>query len=223
MHFRRSSSGWTMCGWSSTRGPLTRPRCWATAMAVLSAILFAATHPGSRCRPWSWSTRVSVCDRTGTTPAGSRDGVDFFLNELGRAWGSGALIPFLAPESGVGDELFKDRLARAERLSVSPTDRRRDATGHPRQRPGDPVLPTVSAPTLVLHRIRQHLRAGGLGALPHSTSSVQRTSRSSAGEHLYWLGASIELLDEIEGVRHRTEGRSGRRASPLDGAVHRHR
>ena len=161
----------------------------------LVAVLFAATHPDRV----SALVLVDACARLrqdGDYPGWLDDGVEFFLTEFGSTWGSGALIPFLAPDR-VGDEPFKDRLARAERLSVSPTTAvaiqrvilDSDVRG---------VLPTVSAPTLVLHRADNTYAPAVWGGSSPSTSTAQGTSRSAGGEHLYWLGASTVLLDEVE-------------------------
>jgi class 3 adenylate cyclase len=159
------------------------------------AILFAATHPDRV----SALVLVDSCARLrqdGDYPGWLDDGVEFFLNEFGSTWGSGALIPFLAPDR-VGDEPFKERLARAERLSVSPTTAvaiqrvilDSDVRG---------VLPTISAPTLVLHRADNTYAPPVWGRFLAEHIDGARYVAVAGGEHLYWLGASTVLLDEVE-------------------------
>ena len=161
----------------------------------LVAILFAATFPERT----SALVLVDSCARLrqdGDYPGWLDDGVEFFLHQFGTAWGSGALIPFLAPDL-VGDDAFRERLARAERLSVSPTAavamQRVILDSDLRS-----VLPTVSAPTLVLHRKDNTYAPAVWGQYLARHISGSRYVELPGGEHLYWLGASASLLDEVE-------------------------
>ncbi len=161
----------------------------------LVAMLFAATFPERT----SALVLVDSCARLrkdGDYPGWTDDVVEFFLTEFGTAWGSGALIPFLAPDL-VGDDVFRERLARAERLCVSPTAAvaiQRVILDSDLRR----VLPSVSAPTLVLHRKDNMYAPAVWGQYLATHISGARYVEVPGGEHLYWLGASAFLLDEVE-------------------------
>ena len=161
----------------------------------LVAILFAATFPERT----SALVLVDTCARLradGDYPGWTDDIVEFFLTEFRTAWGSGALIPFLAPDL-VGDDGFRERLARAERLCVSPTAAvaiQRVILDSDLRR----VLPSVSAPTLVLHRKDNTYAPAVWGRYLATHISGARYVEVPGGEHLYWLGASAGLLDEVE-------------------------
>jgi class 3 adenylate cyclase len=161
----------------------------------LVSILFAATFPERT----SALVLVDSCARLrqdGDYSGWLDEGVDFFLHEFRTTWGSGALIPFLAPEL-VGDEAFRERLARAERLSVSPTA----AVAIQRVILDSDVrgaLGTVSAPTLVLHRKDNTYAPAVWGRYLAEHIDGARYVELPGGQHLYWLGASAALLDEVE-------------------------
>lgn len=161
----------------------------------LVAILFAATFP-ERTSALVLVDSCARLRRDGEYPGWLDDGVEFFLTEFRAAWGSGALIPFLAPDR-VGDDAFRERLARAERLSVSPAVavamQRIILDSDVRQ-----VLGTVSAPTLVLHRADNTYAPAVWGRYLAAHIGGARYVELPGGEHLYWLGASTALLDEVE-------------------------
>jgi class 3 adenylate cyclase len=161
----------------------------------LVSILFAATFPERT----SALVLVDSCARLrqdGDYSGWLDEGVEFFLHEFGTTWGSGALIAFLAPDL-VGDAGFLERLARAERLSVSPTA----AVAIQRVILDSDVrgaLPTVSAPTLVLHRKDNTYAPAVWGRYLAAHIGGARYVELPGGQHLYWLGATTALLDEVE-------------------------
>ena len=161
----------------------------------LVSILFAATFPERT----SALVLVDSCARLrqdGDYAGWLDDAVEFFLHEFRTTWGSGALIAILAPDM-VGDEGFRERLARAERLSVSPTA----AVAMQRVILDSDVrgaLETVSAPTLVLHRKDNTYAPAVWGRYLAAHINGARYVELPGGEHLYWLGATAALLDEVE-------------------------
>jgi DNA-binding SARP family transcriptional activator/pimeloyl-ACP methyl ester carboxylesterase len=124
----------------------------------------------------------------------SRDLVDAALPYTEEQWGTGDMLRFSAPDEPELREWF----ARYERLSASPgtalaiqrmvleTDLRW-------------LLPSVEAPTLVLHRARDHLMpvSHGRYLAEHLPRSVLCELPGSA--HLYFLGDPGDWLAPLEG------------------------
>ena len=162
----------------------------------LVSMLFAASHPErttamvlidaySRIRacedqPWGITTEV----------------LEWFLDWLEGGWGTGDFVKFVAP-SRADDQAFHRRLARAERLSISP------GTAVAIQRlvcdaDLSSVAPTISAPTLVVaHAANPYIPA------QHGRRLAERIDQARYVEmpgedHLYWVGDVDGLADEIE-------------------------
>jgi len=113
-------------------------------------------------------------------------------------WGSGEIgwVKMIAP-SRAGDEAFRDQIARLERGSVSP-----GAAAAMQLMIGKldvrPVLPAVSAPTLVLlHRANTYVPAH-FGRYLAANITSSRLIELEGADHLYWVGHADTTLDEIE-------------------------
>jgi DNA-binding SARP family transcriptional activator/class 3 adenylate cyclase/pimeloyl-ACP methyl ester carboxylesterase len=113
------------------------------------AVFFAASHPDrveALILFGAAATWTPDFDHPWGFPA---DQQQVFLNEIEARWGSGAMVPIIAP-GRVGDAAFTARAARLERMAASP------AMAVAAQRMNfdvdlRPVLPAVRVPTLVLH------------------------------------------------------------------------
>jgi pimeloyl-ACP methyl ester carboxylesterase len=167
------------------------------------SILFAATYPdrtSSLVLAESYA-RVEWDDAfltfTGSeTPATREECIEIALREIASKWGTGVFLPELAPDRA-DDEGFRAQIARLERLSVSPgvavaiqrmileVDLR-------------PVLPTISTPTLVVHRKDNAYCPAGWGRAVADGIPGARYVELPGAEHLYWMGAADDLLDEVE-------------------------
>ena len=162
----------------------------------LMSLLFAASFP-ERTRALVLIDAYARLRQSDDQPwAVPPETIDWFLDWLGKEWGTGDLARLAAP-SQAENLTFRRRLARAERLSVSPGGAvaiqrlvcDSDVTS---------VLPTISAPTLVVaHAGNPYVAA------QHSRYLAEHITAAShvvlAGEdHLYWVGDVDRLVDEIE-------------------------
>ncbi len=174
---------------------------WAEG-GVISA-LFAATYP-ERTTALVLDASFARAVQGPDYPWGfTQEGLDQICLLLEQGWGDGVLLPVFAP-SLVGDELARQWWARLERTSASPSV----AMGVI-QRLAEidirPVLPSISVPTLVLHRtadsvievehgryLAQHIPGAKLVELPGVDGA------SFVGDTDAYLG---EIEEFLTGVR----------------------
>lgn len=104
------------------------------------SILFAATYP----------ERVERLVLFGAFAGSFREGTDWLPEDIARWWGTGTVYEFLAP-SWAGDPDDRAFLARYERNSATPESALATVVMND-DIDVRPVLPTITAPTLVLHR-----------------------------------------------------------------------
>lgn len=159
-------------------------------------LLFAATYP----------ERVNAIVLYGTY-ARSLSAPDYpsgvsaeFTREYGKRleahWGTGLGLRAWAP-SVEHDAQFREWWARYQRLSASPAAARAlinstmdlDVRG---------VLQTVTAPTLVLHRVGDRIVNVGSGRHLAEHLSDARFVELPGEDHLFWTGNQDEVLDEAE-------------------------
>jgi pimeloyl-ACP methyl ester carboxylesterase len=119
-----------------------------------------------------------------------------YIAELERSWGAASDVERIAP-SAARDPAFAARLATYFRQSASPGD----AAALLRMNTDidiRPVLPTISVPTLVLHR------AGDLDANVEEGRWIANQIPGAkfvelpGGDHLPWVADQDRVLDEIE-------------------------
>jgi pimeloyl-ACP methyl ester carboxylesterase len=160
------------------------------------AILYAATYPDrTRAlvtagvfakRIWSpdypWAPRPDDRERE--------------IEELERTWGVSADVDHYAP-SAAGDEPFRERLAAYFRRSASPGAAaaliRMNTQIDVRA-----VLPTITVPTLVLHRTGDRDVQVDEGRWIASQIPGARFVELAGEDHLPWVGDMNGLVDEIE-------------------------
>jgi class 3 adenylate cyclase/pimeloyl-ACP methyl ester carboxylesterase len=162
----------------------------------LVSLLFAASYP-ERTRALVLVDAYARLRQSDDQPwAVPPETIDSFLDWLEKGWGTGDFTRLVAP-SQADNPTFRRRLARAERLSVSPGGAvaiqrlvcDSDLTS---------VLPTISAPTLVI------AHAGNPYILPQQSLFLAEHITNAChvvlpGEdHLYWVGDLDGLADEIE-------------------------
>jgi pimeloyl-ACP methyl ester carboxylesterase len=126
------------------------------------SVLFAATYPD----------RCSALVLYGGFPRSKTEAVDAFLSYIDQAWGTGSSLPLFAP-SRENDPAFRHWWSRFERLGASPASvaalmrmyKEIDVRG---------ILPTIQAPTLVIHRTGDRVISVGAGRsfAPHIESCV---------------------------------------------------
>jgi class 3 adenylate cyclase/pimeloyl-ACP methyl ester carboxylesterase len=162
----------------------------------LVSLLFAASYP-ERTRALVLVDAYARLRQSDDQPwAVPPETIDSFLDWLEKGWGTGDFTRLVAP-SQADNPTFRRRLARAERLSVSPGAAvaiqrlvcDSDLTS---------VLPTISAPTLVI------AHAGNPYILPQQSLFLAEHIANachvvlSGEDHLYWVGDLDGLVDEIE-------------------------
>jgi class 3 adenylate cyclase len=110
-------------------------------------------------------------------------------------WGSGN--PLYLARSRVNDSAFTERLARCERLGVSPEDGatmyRRSVTIDTRSE-----LPNIAVPTLVLHRAGDPLVRSEAGRYLADHIPGAKYVELPGEDHLFYVGDVDALVDEIE-------------------------
>jgi class 3 adenylate cyclase/pimeloyl-ACP methyl ester carboxylesterase len=160
------------------------------------SMLFAATHP-ERASGLVLVSSFARLSRAQDYPAGRGPEIEDEVRNVMRAgWGRGVFLDLVAP-SRVGDEEFRQWWARYQRLGSSPGTimaiRRTLAQIDVRE-----VLPSISAPTLILHRadnawvrpehsryLAEHIAGARYVELPGS-------------DYFVFLGDSERVLGEIE-------------------------
>ena len=160
------------------------------------SILYAATHP-ERTRAL---VTCGVFAKRSWSPdypwAPKPDDREREIEELERTWGESADVDHYAP-SAAGDEAFRERLATYFRRSASPGAAaallRMNTQIDVRA-----VLPTISVPTLVLHRTGDRDAHVEEGRWIASQIPGARFVELPGEDHLPWAGDMDGLVDEIE-------------------------
>jgi len=126
------------------------------------------------------------------------ESLDQMLAGFADIWGTGNLgwVSVIAPSQAT-DDAFREQLARLERRSISPgaCAALQLVIGHLDVRP---VVPAVSAPTLVLlHQDNFYMPAQfGRYLAEHIPNAT--LVELEGGDHLYWVGNPDATLDQIE-------------------------
>jgi class 3 adenylate cyclase/pimeloyl-ACP methyl ester carboxylesterase len=163
----------------------------------LMAVLFAATFP-DKVSALILVNAYARMLRDVDYPLGlPRSSMPRLLDLYERGWGTGEFLDVTAP-SVASDMRFRKWFARYQRLSMSPgastamyhwvleTDVR-------------PILPTISAPTLVLHRSQNdHYRIGYGKYLSEQIAGARFVELPGADCFPFHTGEQEPLLDEIQ-------------------------
>jgi class 3 adenylate cyclase len=163
----------------------------------LIALLLAATHP-ERCSGLVLLDAYARLIADDGYAGWDAPVVDAAMRSFEHFWGTGdeEWVKAVAP-SQAAKEPFREQLARLERHSVSPgaATAVQMLIGHLDVRP---VLPSISAPTLVLaHRDNFYISAM-YGRYLASHIAAARLVELDGADHLYWVGNPDAVLDEIE-------------------------
>jgi class 3 adenylate cyclase len=159
-------------------------------------ILFAATYPKRTaglllCN--TFATNVRSEDHPWATPPERRDQLQQSVDE---GWGTGVTARMFAP-SRADDEAFVRSWARFERRAVSKGAMRK-IIGMIKDTDVRAVLPSISVPTLVVHRTDDQATRveGGRYLAEHipGASIVEVPGR----DHFPWVGDSEAILEEVE-------------------------
>jgi class 3 adenylate cyclase len=123
---------------------------FAQAEGALMAMLYAATHPERTRALVLYAGMARVTSAPGYEWPGTPQERQRRLEHIFAAWGTGERLALIAP-SMAGDTALRGWFGRLERLAASPGQLRLliDIAGETDVRD---VLPSIAAPTLVLHR-----------------------------------------------------------------------
>jgi len=160
------------------------------------AIMFAATHP-ERVTALVLVNSFARMARSPDYPAGvPMEDLERFPGWLERSWGTGRTLPVAAPSAPSQGPVF-DAYTRLERVSASPGTVEA-IMSMVQELDVRPVLPTISAPTLVIHR-------GGNAYVPVEHGRFLAEHIPSARyvelpgrDHHYFFGDADGLLDEVQ-------------------------
>jgi class 3 adenylate cyclase len=148
----------------------------------------------------------SVIERDGFPYGVSEEGYDDFMEGSLEIWPDGGLLRIWAPSHG-DDPVARDWFERYQRMSASPgamkalwlalkgTDVR-------------PILPAISAPTLIMHRTGDILIEVECSRYMAERIPNAKLVEFPGKDHLWWFGDQDAISDEIE------EFLTGARGSP---------
>ena len=114
---------------------------------------------------------------------------------LAEARGTGATVDLIAPSKS-GDEAFRRWFARSERLA-RPVDRAADGLRANLLEDVRGLLPTLTVPTLVLHRVGDRFIRVGAGRYLADHIPGAKYVELPGDDHLFIVGDTDGLLDEI--------------------------
>jgi class 3 adenylate cyclase len=159
-------------------------------------MVFAATHPGET-RALVLLNSTARYTRTSDYPQGTSDEFeDRLVRELKFGWGRGVLLETVAPTMA-GDPEFREWWARYQRVGVSLgailAQRRMLQQLDIRD-----VLPTISVPTLVVHRRDNRLIDVANGRYLAERIPGARLAEVAGDDYLPFVGDQDAILDEIQ-------------------------
>jgi class 3 adenylate cyclase len=159
------------------------------------AIRYAHDHP-DRVRSLVLIDTYASYLRTPDYPVGLRESaLDRFLERI-KLWGSGMSVDLLAP-SRAADPLFRERIARLERLGQPPDQAaaslRRALTTDVRDR-----LPDLRVPTLILHRQGDRYILAESGRYLAASIRDATYVELPGDDNLFFVGEVDALVDALE-------------------------
>lgn len=160
------------------------------------ASLMAATHPDRVTQLILYGSYATARVAEDHPWGRSVEWLEEYLERVNREWGLGTDTDLVAP-SRKGDPVFLEWWARLERYSNAPGD----AMAYVRSHSQDDVrvvLPTISVPTLVMHRRDDQYRPFELGQYVAEHIPGARLAELSGEDHLPYLGDSESVLADVE-------------------------
>jgi class 3 adenylate cyclase len=172
------------------------------------AIHFCATHP-ERVRALALINSHAHYVREDDYPWGlPPESVDQFVAAFKERWGTATALEVVAP-SRVADERFRAWLARSQRFRGGP-DQAAENVRASFQADVRALLPSISCPTLVLHREGDRYIRLGAGRYLAEHIPDAKFVVLPGDDHLFFVGDTDALADEIEdfltGARSGAEG-----------------
>ena len=187
---------------------LERPAMVGTGESGALAIRFSVTHP-DRVGPLvlinSFAHYVQEDDYPWGVPPESLDTV---LSTVQERWGTAAAVEMIAP-SRIADERFRAWYSRLMRFTGGP-DQLGDTVLASFNYDVRSLLPSISVPTLVLHREGNRFIRLGAGRYLAEHIPSAKFVVLPGDDHLFFVGDTDAVVDEIEefltGIRSGAEG-----------------
>jgi pimeloyl-ACP methyl ester carboxylesterase len=174
---------------------------------AMPCLLFAGTYPGRTEALVLYGGMPSVIDRGDFDEGVSEEGFEEFMADSLEIWPDGGLLRLWAPSAGE-DELARDWFERYQRLSASP-GQMRALWNALKDTDVRAILPTISAPTLIMHRSGDILISVGNSRYMAERIPDAKLVEFPGDDHLWWFGDQDAISDEIEefltGARHTPE------------------
>jgi class 3 adenylate cyclase len=217
-------------GWGGSEGDQRESLVWEISDADIQAVLdaegieraalvgwstpgnreihFSATHP-ERVSALILIDSCAHYVREDDYPIGlPRERLDRAVASLRESWATGSDLEVNAPRR-LADQRFRAWWARARRASFGP-NRYLDGFREGVEWDSRPLLSSISAPTLVLHREGDRFIRLGAGRYLAENIPGAKLLVLPGDDHLFFVGDTDALVDEIEdfltGARGRAEG-----------------
>ena len=168
------------------------------------ALMYAATHPDKISAVIGYGTYARVRHAPDYPQGMSDEEVQAFFDAFGQARATGEFYDVVVP-SRHGDEQFREWFARITRQSASPSllvlyfESNMDIDIRP-------ILRSVQAPTLVLHRVGDNVVRVQHGRYLAENLPGAKYVELDGGDHWPWFGDTEEVVEEVEefltGARH---------------------
>ncbi len=161
------------------------------------AMLFAASFP-DRTRSLALLNCLATFRRHADYPAGfPDDALERLIEASTAAYGTGENLRTLAPEL-VGDERYRERYARLERTSVSPTTQALQTRTNLGSFDVRHILSTIRAPTLVIsHTNHAFIRTGHGRYLAEHIAGARYMEREGFSG-IFWVHDVDWVLEELQ-------------------------
>ena len=176
----------------------------AWSEATMPCTLFAATYPERVQALVLYGGMPSVIERDDFPYGTSAEGYDDFTEGSLEIWPDGGLLRLWAP-SHAEDQAARDWFERYQRLSASP-GAMRALWAILKETDVRPILSSISAPTLIMHRTDDSLIEVGSSRYMAERIPGAKLVEFPGHDHLWWFGDQDAISDEIEefltGARH---------------------
>ena len=160
------------------------------------AILLAAAHPARVSGLVLYGTYATALQGDDHPWGRSSEWIAEYVKTVDTEWGSGTDLAAVAPDL-TDDKQFRAWWAELERYSNPPGNAMAYISAHSRD-DVRPALPTISVPTLVLHRTRDPYRDIGTGRYLADRIPGAKLVELEGGTHLPYTGKAEAVLEEIE-------------------------
>jgi pimeloyl-ACP methyl ester carboxylesterase len=160
------------------------------------AALLAASHPARVNALVLYGTYARLLEAPDYLQGVTEDAFAMFVEVHDKGWGEGVALGAWAP-SRRGDPQLKAWWARLQRLAASPGMVRNIFALYP-QVDCREVLPTIQAPTLVLHRGGDQMINIEMGRYLAENIPGARLVELDGDDHFFFTGDADAVIDEIE-------------------------